>query len=224
MFATVGKLLAVSTATLSLLATPFFGPAANPFLTQDSEKVVAQSTVSIAAEDSEDVVEISPFSPYAIMPKDENSFDKIVTMTAQEVADLTEDEQAKLQDTKVLLSDGNADEYVTFEKTGSDSPAFGARISEKPCAGRHDFYRLVNTSGTNYCFANAGTKSFSRDKIKGHCPGANQGKFTYHYFTAGGYRYDGETSYRGPLPSSKYSTCYWLNNGTYATSDKVIIK
>lgn len=223
MFATVGKLLAVSAAAVSLAATPLFSSVGSFSLTPNEEEVVTQVASRAQGGDfDQDVVEIPASSPYAIQPVDEKSFSKTITMTPEEVTKLTEAEQAALQDTKVILSDSNGSEYITFEKAGSDQPVFGARISEKPCAGRHDFYRMVNTSGTNYCFANKGSKNIVRKNIKGVCPGANEGQIRYRY-NNGTALVTELSPKRGPYPPSQYTTCHWFNGNKSYESKTVYI-
>jgi hypothetical protein len=78
------------------------------------------------------------------------------------------------------------------------------QITQPACAGRTDFYRIIDSSGFTRCFANSGTATLSSGywtNITTLCPGANTGRTEY---------VNGSTNtwsvWRGPV--SPYSTCY----------------
>lgn len=86
-------------------------------------------------------------------------------------------------------------------------------ITAVTCGSRVDWYRLVNTSGTAYCYRNAGMTYVKHAKIRSLCPGANQGRVQYRNPADGKTYY---SPYRGPLAASQHTLCYqFANNANY---------
>ena len=77
-------------------------------------------------------------------------------------------------------------------------------ITNPSCGGRIDFYRIIDTSGYQRCFANSGTWTLTSGywvNIKYLCPGNNNGRTKY---------WTGSVNYwsvwRGP--ETNWNTCY----------------
>ena len=79
------------------------------------------------------------------------------------------------------------------------------------------FYSVVNTSGTSFCFANAGTMSVLIENVKTLCPGNNTGQVEYVLYSNLNVRY--LSTLRGP---GGYGVCYNFDSPVRVT--KVIIK
>lgn len=144
-------------------------------------------------------------------------------MDSAEFTALSESERAKLVGKKIELSDSDL-EYATVEKLEYSEvvePEFTTFTNKVTCGNRLDWYRLVNTSMGNTCFANAGSKSVGVSKVKGHCPGANEGRFRY---ARGDGKSDGVSDWRGPMAKSAWTSCFWLNNNANVYVVKVDIK
>lgn len=208
--------------SLALIGGVAFGPnaaaATTPDLATAGSAISFQARAAAAFGNSAgDIIDVP----------DESEFAGTVTLPQAEVETLSDSERGALVGKKIELAGNNA-EYATIEElpeqTGttqapSATLAKTGAIHELSCpaGGDHQWFRMVESSGRNHCFASAGDMHVSYT-IKGRCPGANKGQIKWGYTNAGSWS-EGNTKWDskvGPLPSSKYSTCYWY------TSPKVV--
>lgn len=92
------------------------------------------------------------------------------------------------------------------------------QITMPPCAGRKDFYRIIDTSGYQRCFANSGTWSLSSgywSNILYLCPGNNRGRTEWVNGTTNTW-----SVWRGA--EWNYDTCYSFGSGVPAWAVQIL--